>query len=323
MAQMAANLSDDKLIEIHPPNEEKPNWDDISISDSNHKKLKELCQQFNNGEMIAFRVYLKVSEKGKAPQQTWFDIFIRKDGYERGRPVFIRNGILIPKANTQKTTGVRSLVVIKDRPIATLLGDAENPAHTEWQEGSSNFKNKYNYGRSCLSFVKNSVHSLVHALLTQDEKPNESLLQDVFYVKSNQEESIDKTAETVQLGGRNSPPRPEIPDSNEMNYSISKIDGGFSIVSVNDSVNIPAILEVSMAYNVRRGSPLSKYKTTDFQINEGGVSIENVDGLVIQQAESNRIRAKIENKKFKFVVKGFDKERDLFVDVKIREEQND
>ena len=31
------------------------------------------------------------------------------------------------------------MVIVKDRPLATLLGDAENVAHTQWQKDSAKF----------------------------------------------------------------------------------------------------------------------------------------------------------------------------------------
>ena len=51
---------------------------------------------------------------------------------------------------------LRTLVI-----LGMLLGDAENPAHTEWQSKGENFRGKYTFGASVLDFVTRVVANFV------------------------------------------------------------------------------------------------------------------------------------------------------------------
>ncbi len=68
---------------------------------------------------------------------------------------------------------------IDDAPLARLLGDAENPAHTDWDDSSSHFKGKYINGPATLRFVKNTVAEICQ-MLARDPSEEDPLLLDVF-----------------------------------------------------------------------------------------------------------------------------------------------
>ena len=57
------------------------------------------------------------------------------------------------------------MVVIDEGELTTLIGDAENPAHTEWQKDSSKFRNKYKHGAKTLDFVKASLREIIRRLM--------------------------------------------------------------------------------------------------------------------------------------------------------------
>src|SRR5690606_28692898 len=106
----------------------------------------------------AIRVPMRIRRKGAEPQVTFFRIFLEEDRAAQGKPVFVRDGILISDVRAPRDPGVRCLVLIEDKPISALLGDAENPAHTQWQRDSSNFRGKYDYDAHCLRYVVRSAH---------------------------------------------------------------------------------------------------------------------------------------------------------------------
>ncbi len=79
--------------------------------------------------------------------ESFFDVYLLRDEqYNDGRALFVREGIMISDIRASRTRKVRALVVVEDEALATLLGDSENPAHTQWQKDSSNYKGKYIYG---------------------------------------------------------------------------------------------------------------------------------------------------------------------------------
>src|SRR5207245_3481757 len=100
-------------------------------------------------QRVALRVTLAVREKNKEPQPSFFDVFLVADPRgERGRPVFVREGIVISDVRAPRSRGIVSLVVVENDALVTLLGDSEIPGHAQWQKDSSNYKGKYINGPS-------------------------------------------------------------------------------------------------------------------------------------------------------------------------------
>ena len=73
------------------------------------------------------------------------------------------------------------MVVIDEGELTTLIGDAENPAHTEWQKDSSKFRNKYKHGAKTLDFVKASLREIIRRLMRPPVGVDTEALKDVFY----------------------------------------------------------------------------------------------------------------------------------------------
>jgi hypothetical protein len=71
-----------------------------------------LLTSFQSGERVALRVPFPVREKNKPLRWSYFDILMVRDGSEdRGRPVFIREGIIVSDIRSRLNRGVRSLVI--------------------------------------------------------------------------------------------------------------------------------------------------------------------------------------------------------------------
>ena len=98
---------------------------------------------------------------------TGFNVFIERDeNLDKAEDYFIRQGITLPEITSLKHKGIRAIVSITERDLSTFLGDAENPAHTEWERNSKKFKRKYRLGPTTLDYVKTSPREIVK-ILTQ------------------------------------------------------------------------------------------------------------------------------------------------------------
>jgi hypothetical protein len=134
-----------------PPESGALRWSADLVSE---ELTAEIRKKLRAGEKISVRVPMPVREKKKPVKWSFFDVFLVRDGNEgRGRPVFVREGIIIPDVRCRTTRGIRALVVVEDKPLATMLGDAENPSHTQWQKECSNYKDKYSFGPSNIEVV--------------------------------------------------------------------------------------------------------------------------------------------------------------------------
>jgi hypothetical protein len=150
LAEWASTRKPQDFLKLTPCNPDRPDWTDNLIPAD---QLKSARKTLENGEKVAVRATLIVREKGKTPKPSHFDFFLWKDGFESGRPVFIREGLIISDVRAPCARGIRSFVVADAGALGTLLGDAENPAHTEWQSQGENFRGKYIYGPAFLDFV--------------------------------------------------------------------------------------------------------------------------------------------------------------------------
>lgn len=286
----------------------------------------EIRTRLQTGEMIAVRVPMPVREKKKSVEWSFFDMFLVRDGTEgRGRPVFVREGIIIPDVRCRTTRGVRALVVVEDKPLATMLGDAENPSHTQWQKECSNYKGKYLFGPSNIEFVSNAVAEIVRLVTETEKEADPAVLIDLFSLPAepNKPGAVKaKAKKPKQEKGKGPPEKMDLLEPKPRPFTIERIAGGFRIRSGHEKARTPATLEVHVAYDVRLGNPLKKYHKADFDLESNFITLEELHGIEVVERKDNKLVLKVLENDFRLSVKGFDSNRDLYVKVLAREENN-
>lgn len=323
LADWAASRTESEILNLIPCDPNRPCWADSLVPTA---AISSLRNRFAAGERIALRAHLTVREKDRDPAPSYLDVFLVQDGYEGGRPIFIRDGITISDVRAPRARGVRSLVVVQHGPLANLLGDAENPAHTQWQKDSSHFKGKYTYGKSYIDFVSGSVAAVVHALRAQDAEEDRSVLLDVFSLPPLPDAEPPKRRDDAPK--RRPGPQTPAPDAPEheprkRRFLVVKTPGGFSIRNGDAGATPPAQLRVRVAYDLRRGNPLSKYHPADFQFGKLPLVIQSRDGVEVTTAERNLLEVVVTAPVFCLTVTGFDVKRDLLLSVRMEDGSND
>ncbi len=136
---------------------------------------------------MAIRLAIYVKKKTHIPKLSSFMMYVEKDpSIEYAQDCFIRNGITIPEVSSLKFKGVRAIVIVTDKEISELLGDAENPAHTDWERSSERLKKKYEYGPSTLGYIKNSPREMVSIFTQPRQGRDETLLSSIFPMLQNE-----------------------------------------------------------------------------------------------------------------------------------------
>lgn len=292
-----------------------PKWPDRLFEEATLERIR---RQLDANEPVAIRVPIEVRPKREPPLASYFDVFLTRDAdYESGRPVFVREGIIVSDARGTSARGFRSLVVASHAPMANLLGDAENPAHTEWRPDTGNFKEKYKYGKAFLDYVRESVRNLVRAIEQDAADTAPDLLVDFFSLP---EEDIEprpqKPTPADQKPGDAPLPPVVVPPGRPRRYAVSRVDGGFSVSRGARGAPSPSELHVRVAYDVRAGDPFRKYDPEDFQLLRGGIEAKPAPrGLKILAYEGNGIRFQVTDEDFRLTLIGFDTNRDLVVSV--------
>jgi hypothetical protein len=309
-ANWCVTESQENLYMLNPCSDVPPAWSDMLIP----KHLKRTMREdLDLGKNMAVRLPLKVeTEEGLV--NSHFYCYLGPDNNKTTRPVFIREGITI--SNVRRATrmsGIRALVIVNHKPLASLLGDSENPAHTEWQKGSKTFTSKHLNGRSYIDFVSNSVSRLVNALSAEEGEKDPYLLSDIFSLplsgdgrntQPDAKNAIDKDKKPVSK-------KPEPKDHHKpLLFTISKTKNGFKITPNAIFDDLPFTFKILTAYNVRKGNPFKKYNNVDFQIKDSMITSK---GLQVVKVEGNEILLKATLPDFEIEVKGFDNKRDLIV----------
>lgn len=289
-----------------------PRWDSSNISEQDGQNIQELIE---SGEVVSIKVKLMVKPRDGVNQESSFEMHLQKSNVQ-GESIFnfIREGILISDVRPRKTSGLAGIILIEKGMLATLLGDSENPSHTQWQKDL--IKDKYKFASSYIDLVVQSVPSLLSIISSNSSKPDSSKLIDLFSLPKTDEEK--KQKEIIPKGGNGTTTGGTVvnPPENSRKCAINRLSGGFAIRSKKESSSVPDMLEIRVAYGVRKGSPFSKYVRSDFDFSNNEIKVELLN-CECKHADGNSLKLSPLNKEFSVKVTGFDTaHRDLHIDLK-------
>lgn len=286
-------------------------WEDIDVD--------ELIEYFEKEGRVAFKVPVKFCRADDITKQRtcWFKVFFERDEtLKTAETHFVRENITIIDIKSLTTPGIRALVLVEDKHLSNLLGDSENPAHTQWQKDSKNFVEKYVDGDKCIKFVINSITNLYQKLQKPAKGLEADILKNIFFIPIDEGEDQDNCIDDDShkddddLGEITVP---EIHAKRKM-IRVRKIPGGVRILPHGiEPHNIPEI-ELTIAYDTTRGNPLKKYQKLDFELNK--VPIKTIPkNCHFSFPQPNVIRFNPYSEDFELTVTGFDEKRDLFIKV--------
>ncbi len=310
LARWAISLSADNFIKLKElPTDQAPKWDDSLLE---REPLELLRKKFDAPERIALHIPLWVQHTGQDLQHSSFKVFLERDmTLEKGEDYFIRDGVAITGISSLRQKGMRVIVSVSDKPLSKLLGDSENPAHTEWQERSPKFRGRYDKGPSCLRFVKNSPREIVKIISRPAEGRDVSLLRDIFYIDlpkySQPQGDIPRPEEHPGMGETESP-QPEV--MSDQFLQMKRTPQGFRLTINPLAKRIPKFINVEIAYDIRQGNPFRKYNAYDFDLSKPPIRI-SAKGLTVNIAKQNMVQLTLETRECWLQIIGFDPKRDL------------
>lgn len=313
-SRSAINFHEEDYIVLQsPPLTKSVMWKmDWFLNESLEKLIEEKIENFEKGEQIGFKVPVKVHVSDSSPVIAWFKVYFENDESLNDADVhFVRDGITITGINPLRRKNIRALVVIDNKPLVQLLGDAENPAHTEWQKDSPHFKGKYINGDSVISFVIKAVEKLHNLLIKPSKGIDEDILKDIFYIENDKDNQDSGKKPEEKPGG--SADKPEIDIEAKLQpILVNKINKGVNIKLNQKLEELPKNLSLSLAYDVIRGNPIKKYNPLDFDLADNSFIIKCENGKILTRKQ-NRLVFQIDSIDFSLSLKGFDSERDLVV----------
>lgn len=275
--------------------------------------IDDLRKRYDTGEPLSFTIPVKHQPEGEEAELREFHAYIKKDlALQEPESIFIRDALTITGVKSLKRKGARGIVVISDKKLVTFFGQAEGPAHTGWHK--DNFRVRYENTDEIISYVQRSLQELYNKLQLPAEGLDRTLLSDLFFI------DIPET-EDGRAGGKNKgkkkgqDPGFEPPVRRPKKYILTQleIENGFKITNNPEAQELPQLVTVTLAYDRPDGRPFKKYSLLDFNVEKMNVGQSNIE---IETLERNIIEFKPTDKYFELKVIGFDKNRDLIVDVK-------
>jgi hypothetical protein len=278
-------------------------------------QLESIRRDFAEGSRLAFNVPVAVfKQSGNQIFHTGFSVFLERDEkLDKPEDHFIRQGITIPEVSSLRHKGIRAIVSISDSDLSAFLGDAENPAHTQWERNSKKFKSKYKLGPATLDFVKSSPRELVKILTQPKKGRDENLLKHIFSMPLEPEGNAEKPGKEISdkvnrpIGDR------DIVELEPGSYlQLGAIKGGFRLSRRPKATQVPRYITLWIAYEVRSGNPFKKYTPLDFDVSREPIQMK-FEGVKPMLCKENTIQIEVIRSDFKVTVTGFDTRRDLRV----------
>jgi hypothetical protein len=321
LGRFAANTPSDQIFRLEGADQSpSPKMPETPLASENLAAARTLLE---SGQAVAFDFPIRVHPKNVPSQLAVFRVhLLANSSSESEAPVFVRDGITITNAKGPRVPEYASLVTVDDNPLASMLGDAENPAHTEWLTETRGFKDKYKYAAAFLRYVKHGPVDLFHLLFSGQREIDLFVLAE-FFPDSELSETASQPgkANTAEGRGVKDPPAPPPPPKPRL-YSLSRVAGGFQVRRGTIEGKTPHRLRIRIAYDVRTGNPLRKYAEFDFDVAAPPIDIV-ADGLSVLSYAANEIVAAPDRANFSLAVTGFDENRDLYVKVEAYEDTDE
>jgi hypothetical protein len=324
MVRRTIPLKEPDLLFLPAPNPSRaPDW---NVGRFGADAVAALKKQYAEKRLLAIRVPVTVRPKKGDGRPTFFDVFIEQD-QEIGKAEdhYIRQGITISKISSLREKGFRGIVVVTDEPLSTLLGDSENPSHTEWLEKATKLKERYDWGPFTVRFVRTALQRIVAQLLHVPEGRNEQLLKNIFFLEDESDVGPDRSNRKAKKRSETeetpADPEPEIlptPSAGSA-FVIQRIAGGFRVRRNSDGAPIPNEIGIETAYEVRRGNAFKKYEKWDFNLQKKPIVVTPVGAECT--ANGNLLTIKPTSADFLVEVVGFDPHRDLAVRTKPKKDE--
>lgn len=305
----------ERLETVPPPADRAQTWSSDLIPDGLRSVIAE---KLANRDRVAVRVTMHIRPKDQpVPVQTHFDIYLEyHDGDRRLRPAFFREQLAI--SSVKQAPGVakiRAIVSIEAGPLADLLRNAEPPNHTDWDQKTGNFKNRYTHGPGAIKFVKNAVKELMTLVRAGDDAPDPNVAIDFFSVSDADDRPGGRRRRGRRRGGDPENPDPPLPPPKPKRFRVDLVENGFVIRSGDPGADPPKHIDVKAAYDVLERSPWKQYEPADFDFGRRSNMIEfaaNHDAEIAARKE-NWMRIRVTGPAFEVYVTGFDVNRDLIV----------
>jgi len=144
----------------------------------------ELRDRFRAGEMLSLRAPLTLRQKDRSAHESYVDLFLRaaRPG-ERTQTLVVRGAITVPTEGKKiNLVDCHAALLATHDPISRLLGDAENPAHTQWNERAERLRAGWQGGGLVLRRVRALLPEIYDLISERIERDDPLALLEFFSI---------------------------------------------------------------------------------------------------------------------------------------------
>lgn len=281
--------------------------------------VQKLRDAYKAGEVVVVQFPITLRDRDGADRMTHVEVAMRKAGDgERGGAVVVRNLITVPaEADRIRAPGSYVALLAQDGPLVTFLGDAEGPAHLDWNANAERLNAAWKNAGGRLSEVRAAPRRLVELLAPALAEEDPDALIEELSIESELRAArlpIEKSRKPKEGKGK-------VPDdlpAAKPKWRLQKRQGGFALSSGPglEEADLPMRLRVRAAFDVPAGDPFKRHHRLDFDLDGGpGVSI-NSEGATVVAENAKTVIVTAETAPFRVNFEGFDARRDLVVEAR-------
>jgi hypothetical protein len=268
--------------------------------------------RLNDDGFVVVRIPVAIAQQAdpRRTKTSFFDVGLFSQT-ESARAVFIREGLRVTGVGSKSPAflGLMPIVIIPPGILGSLLGDAEGPAHLNWDSRRRTFAGRYRHGAAWIDFVRQSPRRLVEYSRGLDRESDLTIGSSWF--------PDSETGRGPQKRHTITPPPPPPPPPSPKVVLFSKRPGGFSARLNADSDEFAEVRTVRlvMAYDRRSGNPFKRWRPADFIL--GDLAVECAGGSTdetLTDRHGNQITVNVSDPRaLRVDITGFDQHRDVIV----------
>lgn len=272
--------------------------------------IETMKERYRNGELVHVRVPIQLQRKNGDMIDTFVSLFMRSlPEDEKPFSLFVRGSITVP-GEKRYFSGVQAFgaMVATDDGITEFLGDAENPAHTNWIASAEKLSDRWR-STHIVTRVRYALTELHQLIGEQEAREDRDALLDLFSL-------VDPSSSKKGKRRRSKKPDPN-PPKREKAISICKNKVGFEVVAGPGAAkwSFPKRVRVRVAYDTMIGNPFKAHHKFDFDLTEGEIDLQ-ASNAKIEVKNKNTFDAIVENAEFTLSGGGFGDKRDIVVDAR-------
>ncbi|MCS6921281.1 MAG: hypothetical protein NZM07_05080 [Elioraea sp.] len=318
--RMAAFIRDVRAARARPCDAVLPDsWTSADRLGLDEAVVEKLRTAYGSGGVVVVRFPLTLRDRNGAVRRTHVDVGVRKtrDG-ERGGAMAVRGLITVPdEARRIPAAGNYVALLAQDAAIVSFLGDAEGPAHMEWNGRAERLNAAWKNAAARLSEVRSAPRRLLDLLAPAVREVDHDALIDELSIEQELRAATQAAGKRKKPSGTPPSPPDGLPASRPK-WRLERREGGFAISAGPglEEGDLPLRLRVRAAFAVPTGDPFTRHSPLDFDL-DGGPSIEiEPHGADVDAEDAKTVVVTAKAADFRVTIEGFDTKRDLAVEAR-------